>query len=45
MLRGEDLQLQVSDVNGSHRRVVTLHLSALAGEEIDAAAMQRGYTG
>lgn len=41
VLRGEDLQLQLSDADGGHRRVATLRLSVLAGEEIDAAAMQR----
>jgi len=41
VLRGEDLHLLVSDVDGNHRRSITLRLSALAEEEIDAAAMQR----
>ncbi|MGM9488385.1 RIP metalloprotease RseP [Ideonella sp. YS5] len=41
VLRGEDLQLQVSDSNGNHRRTLTLRLSELAGQDMDSAAAQR----
>ncbi len=41
VLRGEDLQLQVSDADGAHRRMVPLRLSALAGAEMDAQTLQR----
>jgi regulator of sigma E protease len=40
-VRGEDLQLQLSDPDGSHRRQVMLRMSALAGQEIDAASLAR----
>lgn len=39
--RGEPLQLAVSDRAGRGRRVVTLALDALGGQEIDARLMQR----
>jgi regulator of sigma E protease len=41
VLRGEDLQLQVSDSAGNHRRILTLRLSELAGQDMDAATSQR----
>ncbi len=41
VLHGEDLLLQVADSGGTHRRTVTLPLSALAGQDVDAAAFQR----
>ena len=41
VLRGEDLQLQASDSDGSHRRTLTLRLSELAGQEMDSAAGKR----
>jgi regulator of sigma E protease len=41
VVRGEDLSLQVSDLDGSHRRQLLLGLSVLAGREVDAAAFQR----
>lgn len=40
-LQAEDLQLQVSDSEGNHRRQLTLRLSTLAGQEIDANTFQR----
>ena len=40
-LRGDDLQIQLTDLDGGHRRQATLRLSAFAGQELDAAAMQR----
>lgn len=40
-LRGEDMQLQVGQPDGGHRRTTTLRLSALADQELDAAAMRR----
>jgi regulator of sigma E protease len=41
VVRGEDLQLQASDSNGNHRRTLTLRLSELAGQEMDAEAARR----
>lgn len=41
VLRGQDLQLQVSDADGTHRRMAPLRLSALAGAEMDAQTLQR----
>ncbi|MEK8034319.1 RIP metalloprotease RseP [Ideonella sp. DXS29W] len=40
-VRGEDLQLQVSDQDGGHRRQVLLQLSQLAGEEVEPATLAR----
>lgn len=40
-LHAEDLQLQVGQLGGGHRRTVTLRLSALAGQELDPATMRR----
>jgi regulator of sigma E protease len=40
-LRGQDLGVLVSDAQGGHRRTTTLHLSVLAGQEVDAAAFKR----
>jgi regulator of sigma E protease len=40
-LHAEDLQLQAGPLGSGHRRTVTLRLSALAGQELDQAAMRR----
>ena len=41
VLRGEDLQLQISDSDGGHRRQASLRLSALAGQEVEPATLAR----